>query len=319
MSSREFAGPSGTTDSTCSPQVSVVVLSHERVDLLRRTLRSVFAQRGVDYDVIVVDNASSDGSAEMVKNEFPRARLIALEQNLAIQGRNIGFRAATGGVVLSLDNDIELPDPELLLRLHERFARAPALGALTLKICETATGSDYAPAHWWHPLPRLAFQDLEFQTDHLNEAAVAFRSQALREAGYYYESLFWGGEEWDLSLGLLEGGWELRYYPEPVLHLAPRGLLNHQADPRHALLIRNRCWIALRRLPLGAALAFTLPRLALWSVRALRHGYVGHYLRGLGGLLAVLPTVWRERRPIGPEAFRRMRAIQGQRPERLLD
>jgi len=319
MSSREFARPAPPRARPDAPALSVVVLSHQRVDLLRRTLRSVFAQRGLEFEVVVVDNASSDGSPEMVKREFPGARLIALERNVAIEGRNIGFRAAQGAIVLSLDNDVELPDPELLLRLDARFARSPALGALTLKITETETGSDYAAAHWWHPLPRLAFQDREFQTDHLNEAAVAFRSEALRQGGYYYESLFWGGEEWDLSLAMLDAGWELRYHPEPVLHLAPRGLLNHRSDPRHALLIRNRCWIALRRLPPEAALAFTLPRLVLWGLRALRHRYLGDYLRGIGGLLAVLPTALRERRAISRAAYRRVRAIQGQRPGRLLD
>ena len=92
-----------------------------------------------------------------------------------------------------------------------------------------------------------------------------------------------------MALGLMDLGKQIRYFPEPVLHLAPRGNLNVVADPRHALLVRNRCWIAIRRLPLAAAFWFTVPRLGLWLLRSLRFGYFGHYLRGVLGLLSVAP------------------------------
>jgi GT2 family glycosyltransferase len=290
--------------------ISVVVLSHSRRELLRRTLASVFAQRDVEFEVVVVDNASTDGAAELVRADFRGARVIALERNRGVGGRNLGFRAASGGVILSLDDDIELLEPLILRRVLDRFEARPALGALTLKICEDAERRGFAPEHWWHPLPRAEFQEREFSTDHLNEAAVAFRAQALARAGYYYESLFFGGESFDLVLGILDQGYEVRYAPEPCLHLAPRGDLNRRADPRHALLVRNRCWIALRRLPPHAALVFVGPRLLLWAARAARHGYLREYLRGLLGLLAALPRIARERRQISRETRARLRALR---------
>lgn len=296
------------------PEISVVVLSYQRADLLRRTLRSLFAQRDCAAEILVVDNASTDASADLVKTEFPQARLIALEENRAIAGRNIGFRAAEAPLVLSLDNDIELEDASSLRRICDAFATAPGLAAVTLKITEEATGSDYVPHHWWHPRPRLTHQDESFATDHLNEAAVAFRRAPLLEVGGYYEALEWGGEEWDLSLALMGAGWELCYLPIPVLHLAPRGSLHVRADPRHARLIRNRCWIALRRLPWPAALAYALPRLCLWGVRALRYGYWGAYCAGVRDFLRVLPRALAERRPLSAQAMARLRAVRRGHP-----
>lgn len=296
------------------PRVSVVVLSFNRREILRRGLESVRKQDVPGCELIVVDNASSDGSPDMVRERFPEARLIALDRNEAIKGRNIGFRAARAELVLSLDDDIELSDPASLRRLCERMEASPDVGAVTLKICEEQTGSDSVEAHWWHPLPRAQFQDRELLTDHINEAAVLFRAEALDRVGHYDEALFWGGEEWDLCLRLLDAGYRILYHPEPVLHLAPRGLLNAQADPRHALLIRNRCSIALRRLPLPSALAFVAPRLALWGWRALRHGYVRYYLEGVVALLRMAPSILRERSPVSPRTHRMLRAIRRQTP-----
>jgi len=295
-----------------------VVLTHNRMALLRRTLQSVLAQRLTDVEVVVVDNGSSDSSVDMVRREFPSVGMIQLPENVGIRGRNLGFREARAPLILSLDDDIELHDPDTLARLVARFEAQPDLGALTLKICEDEALREFAPHHWWHPPPRREAQDREFPTEHLNEAAVAFRAEALERGGYYYEHLFWGGEEWDLVLGMLDAGFDVRYFPVAVRHLAPRGNLNERADPRHALLVRNRCWIAFRRLPLGAATRFSLPRLVLWAFRSIRYGYVREYLAGLAGLVRGVPELVRDRAPIGPATRDRLNAIRGQSRGRLL-
>lgn len=290
--------------------ISVVVLTRNRLALLRRCLASLEAQHTHPLEVIVVDNGGDDGSGQMVRSEFPGVTLIENGQNLGITGRNIGFAAARGEWILSLDDDVELTDPTTLDRIPALFASHEGVGAVTLKILEETSGSDFVANHWWHPRDRLVHQDREFETDRINEAAVVFDAEAIRRVGYYYEALFWGGEEWDLVLGLFDEGYSIRYAPIPVLHLAPRGDLNVKADHRHALLVRNRFWIALRRLPLLQALAFGVPRLALWGVRAARYGYVGHYCRGLGDLLRRLPEILRDRRPISAETRRRLRAVR---------
>lgn len=299
---------SAATPSTLS--VSAVVLTHRRIETLRRTLDSLRSQSVGELQVIVVDNGSGDETATVVAREYPEAELIALPENTGVRGRNIGLEAATGDLVISLDDDIELLDPLSIERVRAHFAREAELGAATLKIVEADSDGEYAEAHWWHPRPRDLWQDRCFETNTINEAAVVFRRAALRDAGYYYEALFWGGEEWDLVLALIDCGQRVRYVPEPVLHLAPRGNINTQASPRHVLLLRNRCWVAFRRLPLPQALAFALPRLALWGVRSLRYGYVSEYCRGIAALLRAMPIIMRERRPVSRETRARLRAIR---------
>ena len=87
------------------PLVTVNILSFNRKDELRHTLTKVFEQDYKNIEVIVVDNASSDGTQQMVKTEFPIVNLIELKKNIGIAGWNYGFKAAKGEYVLVLDDD----------------------------------------------------------------------------------------------------------------------------------------------------------------------------------------------------------------------
>ncbi|HPI36511.1 MAG TPA: glycosyltransferase [Ignavibacteriaceae bacterium] len=87
------------------PLVTVNILSFNRIDELRHTLTKVYEQDYKNIEVIVVDNASSDGSPEMVEKEFPSVILIKLDKNIGIAGWNKGFEIAKGEYVLVLDDD----------------------------------------------------------------------------------------------------------------------------------------------------------------------------------------------------------------------
>lgn len=88
-----------------NPLVTVNILSFNRKDELRNTLTKVYEQDYKNIEIIVVDNASSDGSADMVSSEFPEVILIKLEKNIGIAGWNKGFEIAKGEYVLVLDDD----------------------------------------------------------------------------------------------------------------------------------------------------------------------------------------------------------------------
>ena len=87
------------------PLVTINILSFNRKDELRNTLTKVYEQDYKNIEVIVVDNASADGSSEMVKKEFPGIQVIQLEKNIGIAGWNEGFKVAKGEYVLVLDDD----------------------------------------------------------------------------------------------------------------------------------------------------------------------------------------------------------------------
>jgi GT2 family glycosyltransferase len=88
-----------------SYKVSVNILSFNRKEDLRFTLKKILEQDYKNIEIIVVDNSSTDGTREMVKTEFPNVKLIELKKNIGIAGWNKGFEAAKGEYVLVLDDD----------------------------------------------------------------------------------------------------------------------------------------------------------------------------------------------------------------------
>ncbi|MCE2472052.1 MAG: glycosyltransferase family 2 protein [Anaerolineae bacterium] len=101
------------------PDLSVIIVSYNTCDLLRNCLLSLCASVGPSLEIIVVDNASTDGSAEMVRDEFPEARLLAQTLNTwYCGGNNIGARAATADYALLLNPDTEVAPGALALMLR---------------------------------------------------------------------------------------------------------------------------------------------------------------------------------------------------------
>jgi hypothetical protein len=117
------------------PKISVVVLSYMRKDALRHTLSRLAAcawsHAAHGGEVIVIDNASTDGSAEMVRNEFAWVKLVALSQNTLIEGFNIGAREARGELLLILDDD-SWPDVGAVEAAAGYLLAHPELGGVML-------------------------------------------------------------------------------------------------------------------------------------------------------------------------------------------
>lgn len=119
-----------TAEKVAGPvDVSVVVVNWNRAELLERCLRSVWSTRPtITYEVIVVDNASSDRSVQMVKERFPQVRLIVNEQNRGFgPGHNQGLAAAAGRYLLALNNDAAV-EPETIVTLVGLMDRYPKAG-----------------------------------------------------------------------------------------------------------------------------------------------------------------------------------------------
>src|SRR4051812_47293068 len=97
-------------DQSPADHVTVVIVNYNRRDDLRSALRSVLDQDYPDFSVIVVDNASNDGSLDMLTSEFPSVELIPLNENTGMDGYSIGFARAAGPFIFQMDNDSEMPD-----------------------------------------------------------------------------------------------------------------------------------------------------------------------------------------------------------------
>jgi N-acetylglucosaminyl-diphospho-decaprenol L-rhamnosyltransferase len=230
------------------PDLAIVIVNYKARDLLRDCLRSVQASRGVSPDVYVVDNASADGAAEMMRQECPSVHVLALPENIGYgAANNVGLRAALDqsnppGYLLLLNPDTVLP-PDALAQSIDFLEQRPEAGAVGPKLVREDGSLDKAcrrgfptPAvALYHFLyldrifpgsPRFARYNVTYldsekqaQVDSLVGAFMLIRRQALDQVGLFDESFFMYGEDLDLCFRIRRRGWQIWYYPEvTVLH-----------------------------------------------------------------------------------------------------
>jgi len=200
--------------------VCAIIATFNRRELLRRLLDSLTAQTFRDFDVVVVDNASTDGTAEMIRHDFPAVHLIALDRNTgASGGNNVGLRyALTTGYRYGwlLDNDA-VTEPTTLAKLIEVAEQHPHVamiaskilvldgnGALTQRIHEVGGAID-----WWRgaliscgngqrddPTCANTFINAEY----VAMTSLLLRCDVLRRHGLLRDEFFVFGEDVELSL-----------------------------------------------------------------------------------------------------------------------
>lgn len=116
--------------------ISVIIVNWNKKDLLNNCLKSLLAQTHKDFEVIVVDNGSSDGSVELVKKGYPDARLICLAENKGFSiGNNIGIKSSTSEYIALLNNDMEA-HPEWLQSLYAALTGNPGIGFCASRILD---------------------------------------------------------------------------------------------------------------------------------------------------------------------------------------
>jgi GT2 family glycosyltransferase len=226
-----------------SIDLTVVVVNYNVRELLRDCLRSLQAsQSRWSFEVIVVDNCSSDGSAEMVGADFPEVRLIVSPSNDGFAAaNNRGIRAAQPSRYVMLLNPDTVVPPDALERLVDFMEAHPEAGVLGPKLVKGDGTLDLACRRSF-PTPRIAFyhafgldklfpnspEFAQYNLTYLDEdelsevdcvvgAAMLVRGEALEQAGLLDESFFMYGEDLDWAFRIRQRGWKVFYNPAVVI------------------------------------------------------------------------------------------------------
>ncbi|MER7014502.1 glycosyltransferase [Saccharopolyspora sp. NPDC000359] len=279
---------------------TVVIATRNRCAELDRTLHELAGLRQPPQ-VVVVDNASTDGTARLVTEQHPRARLVRAPRNLGAAGRNLGVELA-GTTYVAFSDDDSWWAEDALARAEEVFAAHPGVGLIAAR---TLVGSDEhldpvnvemarspLPTPVGLPGPRI----LGFTA-----CAAIVRREAFMVAGGFNATLFFGAEEKLLACDLAAAGWDLVYEPTVQAHHHP-STARAPARVRQELEARNNLLIAWMRYAPRAALQRTFALLRESATDAVSR-------RALRAAARRLPTAFAQRRKLPTEVIREVELL----------
>jgi GT2 family glycosyltransferase len=223
---------------TTKPLVSAIVVSYNVRDLLLDSLKAFYASSDVPVEAIVVDNASSDGSADAVAASFRQAKIIRLAVNVGFgKANNAGLQQAEGRFILLLNPDVTV-QPGCVGRLTDFLLVRPDAGAAGPRL-ERPDGKLDLAARRGFPTPSAAFYRFSglsrlfphsarfnrYNMGHLPEtetheidsgtaACLMVRRAAVERVGFFDPDYFMYGEDIDLCYRLRSGGWKIFYLPD---------------------------------------------------------------------------------------------------------
>ena len=240
--------------------LSIIIVNWNTMELLARCLASVYeTAESLQFEVFVVDNGSTDGSAAMVRERFPQAHLIANSKNMGFaRANNQAIRLSGGRYVLLLNSDTEVcPDAlESLVAFIDTHPEAGATGARLLNADGTLQPSCHPTLTPWREFWRLLFLeriqrratydmahwDLRTprEVEVIKGACLMLRREGLDQVGLMDERYFMYTEEMDLCYRLRRAGWRLYWVPEARVVHYEEGSTRQVAEPMYIQLYRSK-------------------------------------------------------------------------------
>ncbi len=300
------------------PRTTAVLTAFNKCDDVRENLAAIYRQTLPFSAVVVVDNASSDGTREMIEAEFPQVELVVMPTSNygACETFNVGFACARTPLTAILDDDIVMP-PDWLEKATRRLMQEPETTAIvSTKVVEPGMPDSHKNSG--------AVNSERYMSTFRGCASLA-RSGAIRAAGYYDVRLFIYGNERDLTCRLQNLGYRVLQYPgTEVFHRTPFGI---KPGPRSLYYHARNAWLTMIKYAPASDLA-RLPFLVLKKVvlrgakseasgevtdavgtigigASLREtpGALRIVLKAVGSILWNLPYCLRQRQPVRHQDF----------------
>lgn len=284
---------------------TVVITTKNRKDELRVAVRSALAQT-TSIEILVIDDGSTDGTAEMLRVEFPSVNLQRREESRGlIVRRNEAARLARGEILISIDDDAEFSAPDIVEATLRDFDD-PRVAAVAIPFTDINKGpmvKQKAP-----PVGRWI-------TNEYIGTAHAVRRDIFTRLGGYREVLVHQGEEGDFCIRLLDAGFVVRLgSAEPILH--------YESPKRSAARMniygqRNLMLFAWHNVPMPYLLVH-LPA-TIWNglVWGFKEGVLIYRLEGTCRGVAVILKQLFERRPVRPNTYLEFRRLKKNGPAQV--
>lgn len=245
--------------------VSVIILTWNRKDDAMETIKKIKQSHYKELEIILVDNASEDGTDKIVRESHPDVQYLYLKENIGIGGYNRGLELASGEFVVFLDSD-SYPDTEAIGNMARVFQVQPDLGAVAFDVrnaeVEIVPGLQFPvpgekpknqPLANGRGQPAAGNSGFDpsggAEAGSYNGAGVGIRRECLKKAGGLFSPLFLYFNEFDHSFRIWNSGYRIKHFPDIVAYhkASPTGRTSSRAAYFYT---RNMLWVIWRYFPL---------------------------------------------------------------------
>ena len=302
VSSRASSDAGVSPGGRLTTRVVVVVLNWNGRQYLGPCLRSILAQEFQDFAVILVDNGSTDGSADLIRVGFPQVRLIENKENLGFAAaNNQAIRVSRSEFVATLNNDTEVA-PGWLGALVQAMESDPRIGMCASQMLLAGHGGVIDSAGIAVDRAGIAWDLESGNVDRFGEmtwtavfgpcaGAALYRRAMLDDVGPFDEDFFAYLEDVDLAWRAQWAGWKSILVPEAVVHHAHSGTAKEGSQLKNRLLGRNKIWTLCKNYPFPP-LVWLAPLILAYDLMAVGYTIVaGHGFGALLGRIEALAKV----------------------------
>lgn len=290
--------------------VSYIILTRNRKEELTDALRSIQRQDYKSKEIIVIDNASTDGTTETVKDNFPDVKYYRMDKNVGtFAGRNEGIKRAKGDIIIFLDDDAVFEKTKETTTVIDKFNSKPEYDAIAFKIIDYQSGDvSHGVQHGGYPIRGKGDITEEKEVSYFFSGGVAFRRHVFEYIGLFPEEYFIDCEEMEFSFRMLEKGMKILFTPQiAVLHrLSPSG-----REPRIYYQLRNRVWVVIKYLPF----IYAIMHISIWLLYLLWHSIkdkkINEYTRAVIDSAKGLHRVIKNRSVLSRVTIMRLKELRG--------
>ncbi len=293
------------------PLVSIIVVNWNGISLLKDCIESILRQTYGNYEIILVDNGSTDDSADYIEKNYPRVRLVRLPENRGFTGGNIeGLKQARGAYIALVNNDVMLAQ-QWVRAMVAGMGSDPHVGTCASRIvlngslridsvgnAFTTAGSGVKQGEGEDPSRHSSTAP----TWGACAAAVLYRKTMLDDVGFLDDMLYLNYEDTDLDFRSMLAGWKSIYVPEAVAHHKISSTLGQFSDRSVYFFARNSLIVWLKDMPSALLLRYIHHRLfyelATFAYYGLAKGKWLSFIRGKCSALSLFPQILRKRKMV---------------------
>lgn len=198
-------------------KISVVIVTRNRKEDVRVSLKGYLKQEYENKEIVVIDNESTDGTREMMENEYPDIKYLWLPDNFDIRSINLGVELSSGDIIWRTDSDSHPENPQAFSQAAEIFDKYPDIDIIATEDIEVRKNNEI----WeWYPLPvdRENIPKKGYPANLFPGTGAVIKRKVFDKIGGFWE---FGFEELDFCTRAIVAGFNVRYFPNiHTLHYA---------------------------------------------------------------------------------------------------